>query len=318
MNLHAVVRRHLPLLLYGECGPWKAKALERHLHRCQNCRRDYEELQALHRLLVETENAAVPEAVLEDARSRVLAGSESQRRTGHAPRRRDIGTTIAQAVRRPRRVLAGTVQVLAGAAAGFFLATLLRPSEVDGRAAADALPSEHIRIENVRVLGNDAEGQELELTLEAYRPLQIRGPVDDPHIQRLLARAILSDRNAGVRLRAVSMLQSPAHHAVDPEIRRALLTAMMTDDNAGVRMAALESVRQQSPDRESRDALLYVLLYDTNPGLRIAAINALEVLMTDFTGEDDAALRDHMGELQSDDNAYVRWKARTVLERGAL
>ena len=93
---------------------------------------------------------------------------------------------------------------------------------------------------------------------------------------------------------------------------------MMTDDNVGVRMAALEAVRQQPPDRESRDALLYVLLYDANPGLRIAAINALEILMKDFTGEDDTALRDHMGELQSDDNAYVRWKARTVLERGAL
>ena len=318
MTIHTVMRRQLPLLLYGELTGWREETLRRHLQRCPRCRQEYEELQALHGLLSATGTEPVPEPVLEEARRRLRFEIESQHPERHTRTAR-IGDFLPRLLSRPRRVLAGTAQVLAGAAAGFVLAILFWSSDSDERAALQGVPPEQIRIENVRFLGDEDSAEELELTLEAFRPVQVRGSVDDPLIQRLLARAIVSDRNAGVRLRAVSILRAPAPEAVDPEIRQALLTAMTTDENAGVRMAALEAVRQLPLDHQSRDALLLVLLYDTNPGLRIGAINALEAFMTDFTREDDAALRDRMGDLESDENAYVRWKAKTVLfERGTL
>jgi len=318
MTIHTVMRRQLPLLLYGELTGWREETLRRHLQRCPRCQQEYEQLQALHALLSAAHTDTVPEPVVVEARRRLRFEIESQHGE-RLTRPARFGELLPRLRLPPRRVLAGAAQVLAGAAAGFVLAILFWPSESSGRAALEGVPPEQIRIENVHFLGDDDTGEELELTLEAFRPVQVRGSVDDPLIQRLLARAILSDRNAGVRLRAVSVLRAPAPNEVDPEIRQALLTAITTDENAGVRMAALEAVRQLPLDQQNRDALLHVLLYDTNPGLRIAAINALEAFMTDFTREDDAVLRGHMGDLESDENAYVRWKAKKVLlERGTL
>jgi hypothetical protein len=316
--IHNAVRRQLPLLLYGELTGWRAAALRRHLQRCQPCRMDYEELLNLHQLVTAAGSEPMPEAIIDEARQRMLRGIASGR---EQPQPAGFRFTDPLSGLLPvlRRHLAGATRVLAGAAVGFLLAAIFWPSNAEQGFTLEGLPPEQVRIENVRFLGDEPEGKELELTLEAFRPVQVRGSVDDPAIQRLLAQALLSERNAGVRLRAVSVLRAPNPDVVDPEIRRALLAAMTTDENAGVRMAALEAVRQLPLDHESRDALLHVILYDVNPGLRIAAINALETFVTDFTREDDAALRDRMDELESDENAYVRWKARTVLlERGAL
>ena len=315
---HRFIRRQLPVLLYGELTGWKAALTLRHLRHCGDCRREFEELQSLHNLLSETEAAPVPEADLMLARQRIVADTDA-RSPNQRRRALRLGEIVPRRGPSRRRVLTISAQVFAGAVAGFLAATILWPSSQDDHAALEKLPTEQLRIENVRFLGDDPAGEELELELEAFRPVRIRGSVSDPQIQHLLAQAIISEGNAGVRLRAVSVLRSPSPSPVDPKIRRALLTAMTTDENAGVRMAALEAVRQLPLDAENRNALLHVVLYDLNPGLRITAINALEAFMTDFTREDDAALRNHRGELESDDNAYVRWKARTVLlERGAL
>jgi len=316
--IHKAVRRQLPLLLYGELAGWRAAALRRHLQRCQRCRLDYEELQNLHELVAAAGVGSVPEATLEEARQRMVRGiAPGYQKPQPAGVRFTEG--LSDLFDGVRGHLAGATRVLAGAAVGFVLGAIFWPSDSQKGSSLEELQPEQIRIENLRFLGDEPEGKELELTLEAFRPVQVRGSVDDPAIQRLLAQALLSERNAGIRLRAVSVLRAPTPDAVDPEIRRALLAAMTTDENAGVRMAALEAVQQLPLDHESRDALLHVILYDINPGLRIAAINALEAFVTDFTREDDAALRDRMDEMKSDENAYVRWKARTVLlERGAL
>jgi len=309
---HKFIRRQLPVLLYGELTGWKRALTDRHLRRCEECRREYRQLQALHGLLSAAGEPPLREEDLQAARQalRTAAGTRWSGSLIGAP---------ARERRSKRRVVVAAVPALAGAAAGFAIATLAWSGGGDDRALLEGLPPEQLRIENVRFLGNDDAGQEVELSLEAVRPVRIRGSVEDPEIQRLLARAILSEGNAGVRLRAVRVARTPGPDAVDPEIRRALLTAMTTDENAGVRMAALEVVRQLPLNRESRDALLHVILYDVNAGLRMAAIDALEQFMTEFTQEDEAALRNHRGELESDDNAYVRWKAKTVLlERGAL
>lgn len=309
---HEFIRRQLPVLLYGELTGWKRAVTDRHLRRCEECRREYLQLQTLRGLLSTTGEPPIRDEELRTARRALL--------TAAGPRRLEPLVGPPARARGPRRrVVVASVQALAGAAAGFAIATIAWSGGGDDRALLEGLPPEQLRIENVRFLEDEGAGQEVELSLETVRTVRVRGTVEDPEIQRLLARAILSEGNAGVRLRAVHVARPPSPDAVDPEIRRALLTAMTTDENAGVRMAALEVVRQLPLDRESRDALLHVILYDVNAGLRMAAIDALEEFMTEFTREDDAALRNHRGELESDDNAYVRWKARTVLlERGAL
>lgn len=309
---HEFIRRQLPVLLYGELTGWKRAVTDRHLRRCEECRREYVQLQTLRGLLSTTGEPPIRDEELRAARRALL--------TAAGPHRPEplVGPP-ARALGPRRRVVVASVQALAGAAAGFAIASIAWSGGGDDRALLEGLPPEQLRIENVRFLEDEGAGQEVELSLETVRTVRVRGTVEDPEIQRLLARAILSEGNAGVRLRAVRVARPPSPDAVDPEIRRALLTAMTTDENAGVRMAALEVVRQLPLDRESRDALLHVILYDVNAGLRMAAIDALEEFMTEFTREDDAALRNHRGELESDDNAYVRWKARTVLlERGAL
>ena len=79
-------------------------------------------------------------------------------------------------------------------------------------------------------------------------------------------------------------------------------------------MEAIKSLRKFPLDEALKKTFLFVLTHDSTSGLRIEAINAL--VREDHMGgiQDQEILRTLREKLFDDDNSYIRYKARTILQ----
>jgi len=175
------------------------------------------------------------------------------------------------------------------------------------------VPNGEARVGQVRFTESPDTPGELEFTYEQVTPMRVRGTVNDPQIQLLLARTLVADDNPGVRLRAVSAISSHPARQADQEIKAALILALKTDPNAGVRKEALSALRRLPADLSIRDAMLHTLLYDANPGLRIAAVNGLDSLALAPGTRDENLINVLRQASLNDDNTYIRTRANAVL-----
>ena len=75
----------------------------------------------------------------------------------------------------------------------------------------------------------------------AVTPMHVRGNINDGNEQKVLARALVNEENAGVRLQTVNAIAShaPEQKNLDPEVKTALISALKGDQNPGVRQEAL-------------------------------------------------------------------------------
>jgi len=78
----------------------------------------------------------------------------------------------------------------------------------------------------------------------------------------------------------------------------------------GVRKEALEVLQKFPMDEAIKQSFLYVLVHDKNAGMRVAAIKCLESQQK-IDNDVVSVLRQ---KIQSDDNDYIRLKARDVLQ----
>jgi hypothetical protein len=208
-------------------------------------------------------------------------------------------------------------------AAGFLLGrTVFPPSAARESApaaqvvpAGGAAPQEgETKITNVRFIDHGGSSGEIEFTFDAVTPVRMRGSIDDPKVQKVLTHAMLNEENPGIRLQAVNAVNRHGVEAQDPDIQSALIKALAMDANAGVRKEALNALRRFPFDGEIKTALLHALMSDANPGLRVAAINALDSARTSATGVDSDILAVLRQKAVTDDNNYIRVKARAVIQ----
>ena len=300
---HESYKERLHLLVFGEPTAEEIALIETHLRGCAECRAD---LAALRRLADVTRlpelSSGSDELLLREARSQLRAALRAERlRPGIADRVRSF--ISGPGMLRP--AFLGLALLLAGL--------------VIGRATSDWMPSSggapqgDQRIGQVRFTESPGTPGELEVTYEQVTPMRVRGTVNDPQIQLLLARALVADENPGVRLRAVNAIPSHPAWQADQEVKAALILALKTDPNAGVRKEALSALRRLPADLSIRDALLHTLLYDTNPGLRIAAVNGLDSLALDPATRDENLMNVLRQASQNDKNTYIRTRANAVL-----
>jgi hypothetical protein len=133
----------------------------------------------------------------------------------------------------------------------------------------------------------------------------------------VLARALVSDQNAGVRLRAVNMIgtQKQTHTPVlDADVKTALITALLHDRNLGVRNEALNVLKNYLPDSIIVRAFLGVLANEKNTGLKITAINSLDLSKYGNQPMNREILDMFKNKAQSDDNNYIRIRAKLALQ----
>lgn len=315
---HTQYKEMLQLSVLRELGEEEQQVFARHLQTCKECRQELEELAKFSTLVHQQGFFETSDELLREARQelRVALRLERSRRSGWEEFLEKFEFLASPRV---RMAVGGVTMLAAGVLVGRLGMT--PAEEVTGIGVTPAMSSDaslrgETRISNVRFLNPEPVDGEVEFTFEAITPIRMRGQVNDPAVQKVLAQGLMNDQNPGTRLRAVSTLGNFGDQSMVPdhEIKSALIQALKSDVNVGVRKEALRVLQRFPLDKEVRDALLHVLRVEENPAMRIDVINALEKPVLDGQLRDDEVLNVLREKMQSDDNNYIRLRARNVYE----
>lgn len=207
---------------------------------------------------------------------------------------------------------------------GFFLGYYLFSSksvkpmiEISHSIDIDKIKEEGMKISNVRFQNTEQGDGEIEIKFDAVKPISYKGSLNDPFIQRLLATALITESNPGVRIRTINTLAiqtESKQFTLDPKIKAALITALKVDNNPAVRREALNLLMKFPFDEEIRDAYLFVLSNDSNSGLRIAAINALAQLKIQGNSLDEKIINVLNKKAEADNDDYIKLRAASLIK----
>ena len=318
---HEQWKEWILLDLYGELRDKERNLLDRHLTACEECLKERDRAQRFHQQFHQHQSASIPQELLDDARRNLFEALPKYRaQTSVADKWSDFFARVFAP--KPRLVYIGAVIASIVFLTGYFIGVQRRDTSVQNIPAFATTDSDDqsIRIANLQFAPSEINGdvlmdeREIEFTFDAVKQIHIKGKIGDERIQRMLARALLYEQNPGVRYRFVNTLASTMTIAHDDEIKNALRHAAMHDANPGVRMEAIKSLRKFPLDEALKKTFLFVLTHDSTSGLRIEAINAL--VREDHMGgiQDQEILRTLREKLFDDDNSYIRYKARTILQ----
>jgi hypothetical protein len=319
---HKQFHEWLQLSLYDELNDQEVRLLQDHLTTCEECRNDLDELKRLHRTLAQRQLAVAQEPLLQDARRslRVRIRTEAEKES--------LWTILKGAL---DYVMAPRLQVVLGGIAimviGILTGYVLFKSPAGGSSffqstasTSSAMEAGESQITNIRFINREPQTGNVEFMFETITPVRVNGNINDERVQKVLARALVSDQNAGTRLRAVSMIGTSSEQKqttapkLDPEVRTALITALLHDRNLGVQKEALNVLKNYLPDPVIVRAFLDVLAKEKNTSLKITAINSLDLAKYENQPVNREILEMFRQKAQSDDNNYIRIKAKTALQ----
>lgn len=310
---HQQYKEWLNLLVYDELEDQRRPEMQKHLEECNACREEFAQRKKLFNLMEQRPSAEPSDELLQQARTDLRAALRTERNKRTFSERLQDRLIGWMPVLKPAMGYAATL------AAGLLVGALVFPrtTVVETQPLAPASKNEvfgsapgNTQISNIRFLDADSSGDgQIEFAFDAVKPMRVKGNVNDPKVQEILTYAVMKEENPGVRLRAVSTL-SANHTKPDAKVKAALLSAMQTDKNDGVRRAALATLQKYPFDDEIQGAMLCVLQNDPNPALRIEAIKSLEGKKAEGQ-ELISVLKDRM---ESDDNSFIRQRAKAVLE----
>lgn len=303
--------------VFGELIQAEKVILEEHLRQCSDCREEMESLLMLKNILSKPHLPEVDNKLLIEARKELqlaLRKEKSQQ------------STIAQLLSRInfhlqmnyRVALAGLSTLCIGILLGYIFfnspATTNLPAKNFAAENSSTLADENIRISNVRFIDRDATDGLVEFVFEAIKPMRIKGRVDDDNIKNILTYSMLNEDNPGTRLNSISLINLKKSVVVDSDIKSAVLDVVRYDENAGVRREAFKLLVKFPYDEEIKQIYLYVLMNDSSASLRIESMKALVEAGKEghkFSSEDLSVFKEKM---RTDENNYIRYYAKTVLQ----
>jgi hypothetical protein len=315
---HKQYEEWLQLSLYHELSEQERTLLDNHLASCEQCRKDLDELNKLHNTLAHRQSIMVQETLLRDARRNLRLRIHAE--AAHKSLWDKIKDALDGILSPPvQAALGGAAMVAIGILAGYFVfkEPADKPLTIQQTASMEA---GEYQITNIRFIDRDTQTGNIEFTFETVTPVHIRGNVNEERIQKVLARALVSNQNVGTRLRAVSMIGTQSEQRqnhiqkFDEEVKLALVSALLHDQNLGVRKEALGVLRNYLPDPVVVRAFLQVLANEKNTGLKIAAINSFDLSQYENQPVGNEILEMFRNRAQSDDNNYIRIKAKTALQ----
>ena len=314
---HKQFEEWLQLAKYNELNEQEQALLNNHLTACEKCRIEAEELNKLHDILAHRKSVEIKESLIQDARRNLRVKIFSG--TGKETLWESIKNKIGEYASSPVQVaLGGAAMTVIGIVIGYFAfkAPAEEPFPIRQASAVEAGESQ---ITNVRFINRDTQTGDVEFTFKTVTPVHIRGNVNEERVQKILARALVSDQNIGIRLQAVNMIGAQAEQGqsiskFDEEVKQALVTALLHDENPGVRKQALEVLKNYLPDPIVVRAFLQVLAKEKNTGLKIAAINSFDLTKYENQPISGEIFETFRNKAQSDDNNYIRIKAKTALQ----
>ncbi len=299
---HDEFRELLTLSCFGELTADDQLRLDQHLAQCPDCRAEREDLLRL-REAYGDDFRPVSEPLLWEARQQLERSLQA--------RRRRLPAELPAGLRwwlRP----AFTAAAAAGLLGAGFLMGYLAFSGRASEAPFDPASGEY-RISDL-TFEEESNGR-FRLVFTASKPVRMEGTLEDPAVQRVLAYALVSENNPGVRLRAVGAFAARVDSTTDREVLNALIGALRTDSNPVVRLQALQALRSYPADPEIRRAWVDTLLHDSNARLRLEAIAALQSLVDKGVPLDESLVRELDRGLGREDDHFVQRKAREFLQQ---
>jgi hypothetical protein len=160
----------------------------------------------------------------------------------------------------------------------------------------------------------DSAPPDILMTVNTQQPVTVEGTVNNDEVKRRLLFVLENGQRfqPDVRLDAVELLRP---RLKDADVEQALSRLVETDKNPGVRLKALEALRGAAPTLAVQHTFLGAL-DDANPGVRIEAVNALTAMVNEGRGFDDPEARDVLRErMHRDPNNYVRVQSASLVRQ---
>jgi hypothetical protein len=315
---HNDYKELLRLSCYDELNEGERQVLDEHVKGCDECHLEIEELRKLGSLIHGGPRFEISDQLLDGARRelRVALRLEKSKSRFWVDLVSQLDALTSPAA---RIALGGAALIVVGLLAGYLLFKSSEATSVSGiTQAVGQAPAQSTgpTITNFKFVGQPLQESDVEFTFDMVTPVHMKGSVNDAAVQRVLAQALMSDQNPGVRLRTVSAIveQGEALKSSDKEIKAALLDAVKSDPNVGVRKQALQALKRFPLDVEVKDALIFILKNEENPGIRIEAIAYLQ--SPEFSRQlvDEDLLKVLKEKMRSDNNNYVRTRAKHFYE----
>ena len=319
---HKQFEEWLRLSLYNELSDQEQELFTHHLQTCERCRMELMELKKIHATMALRKRIAISEPMLQDARRnlRLRIQADSEKITLWMK----LKSMLDEFLSPPLQVAFGGAATLAiGILVGYFIFKMPSENNLHLRQTAfatSAIEAGESQVTNIHFIDRNAQNGDVEFTFETVTPVHIRGNVNDENIQKVLARALVSNQNAGVRLRALNMIGTQSEQKqigipeLDAEVKNALITALLHDRNLGVRKEAINVLKNYLPDPVIVRAFLAVLANEKNTGLKITVINSLDLTKYENQPMSREILDMFKNKAQSDDNNYIRIKAKLALQ----
>jgi hypothetical protein len=318
---HERMKEQIELLFYDELTGRDREEAEAHVQQCSECRVMLDDLKKLHGVLAQYSPAGLTDRLLQEARSELQSALLQKR----------LEPTLWERLHELfDPVMGSQVKLALGGVAtiavGFFFGYLAFKSPVPEVRQQQAIPvqqadkeerpmpAEGGQITNIKFIDSDAQDGNVEFTFDAIMPMHLRGSVTDPQIQQVLSYALLNAQNPGTRLRSVSAMASEETARTDEDVKNVLIAALRSDDNPGVRKEALSALQKFRFDYDIKRAYMDALAHDSNSAIRIDAINALKAASLKDIAADQDLLNIFKERVKSDDNSYVRLRAKAVLQ----
>ncbi len=302
------------LSFYNELSPDKADELKEHLNTCADCTLDYQEAEKTVQLLNQKVKLQPSDLEMEANRSEL---HERLMLAKRARLRKDMLMKWWLRIQdlfslnfAPRFRFAAALAILV---IGIFMGKYILNTDIASNVDSDVLTNKNVT--GVDYVKYNPKSGKVAVNVRVINDVLIKGNIDDPKMQSLLAQTLMTSEMPNVRLRSVDAL-SKADRLIQPT-QTALISALELDDNPGIRLKAAKILNSLPVNEQVRDLLINtmikVLQSEPNSAVRNAAVDGLSKL-----GED--GLRALLYEAaQLDSNEYLQYKTKnlrkTKLER---
>jgi hypothetical protein len=309
-------QQNIMLAQYGELPDELQFPLEQHLVGCEDCRREWNALRALHEELALTpvlepspNLLAASRMRLDEALDMIPARSVTQRIFGNGFRWMGF----------MRGAPALTVLLVGVGFLGGNAVTRYQVAHAPKMPEPVILSSDTGPIASVSGIVQTPNSQLVQVKYNRLVPETVQGSLDDPQIRELLMLGTKLATTNSVHVDSVSLLANECatrqHCGVNDDnatgtdvpsengIRSALLASLRYDKNPAIRLKALDGLQPYvAQDDHVRDAVLEALMHDPNTEVREQAVSLLQpvqadssvrqVLQTVSTQDANPAIRD--------------------------
>lgn len=312
---HKDYKELIQLYLFDELQPEEMVVVENHLLECGECSSEFESMKQIHDALVSSAPAKPENYLLNQAREELFDKLRLETSSG---------IEEEGLVQKIKNLFAVNYKFAFSAAALFVFGLVISPVIFNSaprfngpgtELASQGSDLSKANVSNIRLVNMpDAEGN-IEIEYEEVKPVSFKGNLNDELIQALLAKALLTASNPGVRIRSVNTIAQQAESSFkpDPVVKNALVDALKTDGNPAVRKTALNVLMKYPFDKDIKEAFLHVLTNDENSGLRVLAINALSNFKMEGGSIDQEIINVLNKRAESDENDFVRLRAANLL-----